>query len=78
MRGMKKSPLYRYCNNVDVHHCPADMRTKRLKPGTGWAYDSYSKSDTMAGGICNMPIDNSVVETTRSMSRNGMNRKKPI
>jgi len=49
--GMKKSPLYRYCNNVDAHHCPADSRTKRLKPGAGWAYDSYSKSDTMAGGI---------------------------
>lgn len=49
--GMQKSPLFRYCNNVDAHHCPADTRTKRLKPGSGWAYDSYSKSDTMAGGI---------------------------
>ena len=35
-------------------------------------------SDTIAGGSCIMPIDSSVVETTRSMSRNGTNRKKPI
>ena len=49
--GMQRSPLFRYCNNVDVHHCPSDARTKNRKPGSGWAYDSYSKSDTIAGGL---------------------------
>ena len=49
--GMKSSPLFRYCNNVDAHHCPADRRTKRMKPGAGWAYDSYSKADSIAGGL---------------------------
>jgi len=50
-KGMKASPLFRYCNNLDVHHCPADMRTRNRKPGGGWAYDSYSKADPIAGGI---------------------------
>jgi prepilin-type processing-associated H-X9-DG protein len=55
-RGMQQSPLFRYCNNVDAHHCPADMRTKRLQPGAGWAYDSYSKADPIAGGIWNPAV----------------------
>jgi len=49
--GMKQSPLFRNCPNVDAYHCPGDMRTRNLKPGSGWAYDSYSKSDTISGGI---------------------------
>jgi prepilin-type N-terminal cleavage/methylation domain-containing protein/prepilin-type processing-associated H-X9-DG protein len=49
--GMRRSPLFRNCDNVDAYHCPADVRTKNLKPGSGWAYDSYSKSDTIAGGL---------------------------
>jgi prepilin-type N-terminal cleavage/methylation domain-containing protein/prepilin-type processing-associated H-X9-DG protein len=49
--GMKQSPLFRNCNNVDAYHCPADMRTRNRQPGSGWAYDSYSKSDTVAGGL---------------------------
>jgi prepilin-type N-terminal cleavage/methylation domain-containing protein/prepilin-type processing-associated H-X9-DG protein len=50
-RGMLASPLYPYCKNIDVYHCAGDMRTKNLKPGLGWAYDSYSKSDTISGGM---------------------------
>lgn len=50
-KGMKDSPLYRYCNNLDAHHCPADLRTRTRKPGNGWAFDSYSKADVIAGGI---------------------------
>ena len=49
--GMKQSPIYRYCNNVDAHHCPADTRTKRLKPGAGWAFDSYSKATPIASAM---------------------------
>ncbi len=48
--GLKKSPLYKYCSATGAYHCPGDLRTKRLKPGAGWAYDSYSKSEGMAGG----------------------------
>jgi len=40
--GFKQSSIWQYCNNVDVYHCPGDLRT-RLRPGSGWAYDSYSK-----------------------------------
>ena len=50
--GMSNSPLYRYgyCTAIAAYHCPGDSRTRRLKPGRGWAYDSYSKSEGMAGG----------------------------
>jgi len=50
-KGMMASPLYPYCKNVEAYHCPGDMRTKNCKPGRGWAYDSYSKADPIAGGI---------------------------
>ncbi len=51
VRGMTSSPLYPYCKNVEAYHCPGDMRTRNRKPGMGWAYDSYSKADSIAGGI---------------------------
>lgn len=35
--------LYAYAPNPAVFHCPGDERTK-LKPGNGWAYDSYSRT----------------------------------
>jgi prepilin-type N-terminal cleavage/methylation domain-containing protein len=50
-KGMIASPLWPYCKNLDAYHCPGDMRTKNRKPGAGWAYDSYSKADTISGGI---------------------------
>ncbi len=49
--GMRRSPIYRYCSNVDAHHCPADMRTRNRRPGTGWAYDSYSKATPIASTL---------------------------
>ncbi|MHB8522821.1 MAG: prepilin-type N-terminal cleavage/methylation domain-containing protein [Limisphaerales bacterium] len=48
--GMQKSPLYKYAPAVGAAHCPGDLRTKRLKPGSGWAYDSYSLADSVDGG----------------------------
>jgi len=48
--GLKKSPLWSYCPAAGAYHCPGDLRTRNLKPGSGWAYDSYSKSETMFGG----------------------------
>ncbi len=50
-KGIVASPLYAYCRNIDVWHCAGDMRTKNRKPGYGWAFDSYSKSDTISGGV---------------------------
>jgi prepilin-type N-terminal cleavage/methylation domain-containing protein len=47
--GLSNSPLTKYCSAYGSYHCPGDMRTKFLKPGRGWAYDSYSKTDGMAG-----------------------------
>src|SRR6185503_17450142 len=41
--GLSNSPLTKYCSAYGSYHCPGDMRTKFLKPGRGWAYDSYSK-----------------------------------
>jgi prepilin-type N-terminal cleavage/methylation domain-containing protein/prepilin-type processing-associated H-X9-DG protein len=58
--GMKDSPLWRNCNNLEAYHCPADMRTKNRTPGNGWAYDSYSKADTIAGGIWLGPQGNQI------------------
>ncbi len=42
------NPLYRYSPNPGVYHCPGDVRI-RLQPGKGWAYDSYSKTQNVAG-----------------------------
>jgi prepilin-type N-terminal cleavage/methylation domain-containing protein len=48
--GMEKGPLFKYAPAVGAAHCVGDLRTKRLKPGKGWAYDSYSLADSMSGG----------------------------
>jgi prepilin-type N-terminal cleavage/methylation domain-containing protein/prepilin-type processing-associated H-X9-DG protein len=42
------NPLYQYAPSVGTYHCPGDLRT-RLTPGSGWAYDSYAKSQNFAG-----------------------------
>jgi prepilin-type N-terminal cleavage/methylation domain-containing protein len=44
--GFVRSAIWQYCNNVDAYHCPGDLRM-RLRPGSGWAYDSYSKPSTI-------------------------------
>src|SRR5882672_1480847 len=40
------SPIFPYCKNVEVFHCPGDQRWKNnaMTAGT-WAWDSYSKAD---------------------------------
>ena len=44
--------LYQYAPNVNVYHCPGDVRL-RLKvgflPKIGWADDSYAKTDNVGG-----------------------------
>ena len=42
------NPLYQYAPNAGAYHCPGDVRDK-LMPGKGWAYDSYSKTQNVAG-----------------------------
>ena len=46
---MKLSPLIPYIKNVELFHCPGDLRFKRVEGTTGWAWDSYSKADGMNG-----------------------------
>ena len=48
--GIKRGPLFQYVKNTGAYHCPGDLRTKTLKPGQGYAYDSYSKANGMNGG----------------------------
>jgi prepilin-type N-terminal cleavage/methylation domain-containing protein/prepilin-type processing-associated H-X9-DG protein len=50
-KGIMASPLYPYAKNPNVWHCAGDMRTKMRRPGDGWAFDSYSKADTISGGV---------------------------
>jgi len=47
--AISKSPLFAYAKNAAVFHCPGDMRYKFLQLGSGWAYESYSKTDGMSG-----------------------------
>ena len=46
-KGLTNGPLWRYCPAFGAYHCPGDLRTRKRKPGDGWAYDSYSKADAM-------------------------------
>jgi prepilin-type N-terminal cleavage/methylation domain-containing protein len=41
-KGLTNGPLFNYIANESSYHCPGDLRTRRLKPGRGWAFDSYS------------------------------------
>jgi len=41
--------LFQYAPNVGVYHCPGDTRTKKTTFASGWAYDSYSKSQNIGG-----------------------------
>lgn len=47
--GLRKGALFPYANSTGSYHCPGDLRTKRLAPGRGWAFDSYSKAGGMNG-----------------------------
>jgi prepilin-type N-terminal cleavage/methylation domain-containing protein/prepilin-type processing-associated H-X9-DG protein len=48
--GMSNSPLMRYVPNYLSHQCPSDLRNRKNKPGRGWAFGSYSKTEGMNGG----------------------------
>ncbi|MEO6184395.1 MAG: type II secretion system protein [Verrucomicrobiota bacterium] len=53
--GIKKGAFFPYLKNTASYHCPGDLRTMRLKPGSGYAYDSYSKANGMNGGDWQSP-----------------------
>jgi prepilin-type N-terminal cleavage/methylation domain-containing protein len=42
------NPLAPYAKSAGVYHCPGDTRFRNA-PGHGWAYDSYSKTQNVAG-----------------------------
>jgi prepilin-type N-terminal cleavage/methylation domain-containing protein/prepilin-type processing-associated H-X9-DG protein len=53
-QGYKQGGLYQYAPNVNVLHCPADLRAKSPYPGTAnppgtFAWGSYSGSGSMNG-----------------------------
>jgi prepilin-type processing-associated H-X9-DG protein len=62
--GMQTAPLWSYCPALGANHCPGDLRTKQLRPGYGWAYDSYSKADTMNGAQWDNSPGHYYVKTT--------------
>ena len=47
--GLKKGVLFPYVSAPGSYHCPGDLRSKLLRPGLGWAWDSYSKAGGMNG-----------------------------
>ncbi len=47
--GVKKSLLFPYLKSVQVWQCPGDTRYKRRKPGSGWAFGSFSKANGING-----------------------------
>ncbi len=47
--GIQAGPLFNYVPAAGSYHCPGDLRTKRNQPGSGWAWDSYSKANGMNG-----------------------------
>lgn len=47
------NPLYKYAPNPAVYHCPGDTRYRKPTMSAGWAYDSYSKSQNIAGSPIN-------------------------
>lgn len=42
------NPLFTLAPNAKLIHCPGDVRYKN-RPGSGWAMDSYSKSQNIGG-----------------------------
>lgn len=70
-RGLSESPLWKYANALGAYHCPGDLRTKRLRIGQGWAYDSYSKTDPISGmgwgGVVPFRKESHIQEPANSM-----------
>ena len=48
--ALQAGPMWEYVANMGAYHCPGDLRTKNLRLGAGWAWDSYAKANGMNGG----------------------------
>jgi prepilin-type N-terminal cleavage/methylation domain-containing protein len=48
LTNANSNPLFRYAPSLSIYHCPADLRVQ-LPPGSGWGYDSYSKTQNVGG-----------------------------
>jgi prepilin-type N-terminal cleavage/methylation domain-containing protein/prepilin-type processing-associated H-X9-DG protein len=66
-QGLQESPLWKYAGALNTYHCPGDTRTKRLKPGSGWAYDSYSKADMVGGAAASAYTKTTQIRQPSSM-----------
>ena len=51
------NPLFTYGPNVSLAHCPGDQRYVNNSLGSGWGYDSYSRTENFNGDP-NLPADN--------------------
>jgi len=49
MKSPGIDPLLPFAPNLGVIHCPGDVRFLNNIPGKGWAYDSYSKPNSVGG-----------------------------
>ncbi len=49
--GLARGPLWPFQPNPQAYHCPADRRASALQPGSGWAFDSYSKPEGIGTGL---------------------------
>ena len=45
--------LFPFAPSVGVYHCPGDTRFRKASFASGWAYDSYSKSQNLGGEAYN-------------------------
>ena len=43
--GLRMGALWQYVTAAGAYHCPGDLRSRNLRPGSGWAWDSYSKAN---------------------------------
>jgi prepilin-type processing-associated H-X9-DG protein len=45
--ALARGNLWKYASVPGIYHCVGDTRYKRLKPGSGWAWGSYSRADVV-------------------------------
>ena len=58
VRGLLQTnnPLFTYAPSAGAYHCPGDVRYRlspKAAPAVGWAFDSYGKSQNLAGDPMN-------------------------
>jgi prepilin-type N-terminal cleavage/methylation domain-containing protein/prepilin-type processing-associated H-X9-DG protein len=59
------NPLYQFAPSPGVYHCPGDTRyrlTPKPGPNVGWAYDSYAKTQNIAGDPFGSPPPSSTYQ----------------